>query len=327
MKETLHRLCEQFIVNRDAVKRVFRWESDYTHPLCANIFLARGKTVDEDALARCKQIIKGETGVFSSFRGSLEPALASMLAVDERPDEMMARALEHYGILKRDFWGSEYLALAAFLLCEVAKPGEVEEKAARGKEIYRLMKQEHPLLTSSEDSVFAVMTAFSQKTNQELIEDMEACYTRLKDRFSFVGNTLQTVSHVLAMSASSADEKTERVISLYETLRQAGVKYGRDYTLSVLAALTLTDGDLSTLADEIREADEFLSTQKGYGLLGCGKAMRSMHAAMIVSDQYARRDYVDTAAMAGTLAMIIAQQMAMCSVMAGTASANAVSSH
>ena len=325
MKASLQNLCEQFIATRDAVKRVFRWSSDYTYPLCANIFLARGKAVDEDALAQCKQIIKGKTGVFSNFRGSLEPALAALLAVDERPEEKMAKAIEHYAILKRDFWGSEYLALAAFLLCEVAKPGEVEEKAARGKEMYQRMKKEHPFLTSSEDSVFAVMTAFSPRTNEALIDDMEACYNLLKARFSFVGNTLQTVSHVLAMSEAGAEQKTERVIRLYDMLREAGVKYGRDYTLSALAALTLTDVDLTTLAQEIQEADAYLSGQKGYGIFGCGKAMRGMHAAMIVSDQYGGRDFVDTAAMAGTLAMIIAQQMAMCAVMAGSTAGSASS--
>ena len=84
----------------------------------------------------------------------------------------------------------------------------------------------------------------------------------------------------------------------------------------------------ATDSAEICEVDEFLSSQKGYGFFGPGKGVRAMHAAMIVSDQYARREQVDTAAMAGTLAMIIAQQMAMIAVMAGTtASAAASSSH
>ena len=48
-----------------------------------------------------------------------------------------------------------------------------------------------------------------------------------------------------------------------------------------------------------------------------------MHAAMIVSDEYVPRDAVDTAALTGTVFLIIAQQMAMCAMMASAAAANA----
>ncbi len=326
MKAELQALCDLFIANRDAAKAAFKWDSDMVYPLCANIFCARGMTADPEALRRGKEIINSQTGVLSNFRGSLRPALAAMLAAGERPEEKMSQAVENYRILKQDFWSSEYLALAAFLLTDIASVREGEERTCRGREIYRRMKKEHPLLTSSEDSVFAVMMAFSDKTDDALIEDMEACYQGLKDRFS-IGDSIQTASHVLAMAESAPAEKTERVIRLYDELRNAGVKYGRYYQLPALAALAVMNVDLPAVTAEICEVDEFLSNQKGYGILGPGKGTRAMHAAMIVSDQYARREQVDTAAMTGTLAMIIAQQMATMAAIAGaSASAAAASS-
>ncbi len=325
MKADLQKLCDLFIANRDIAKETFRWDNSAVYPLCANIFCARGLKADAEKLRQCKEIIKNQTGVLSNFRGSLRPALAAMLAAGERPEEKMSRALENYRILKQDFWGSEYLALAAFLLTDIADTYQVEEKAGRGKALYQRMKKEHPFLTSSEDSVFAVMLAFSEKTDDELIGDMEACYQSLKAKFA-IGDSLQTASHVLAMTGGAPAEKAERVISLFEALRSAGVKYGRYYELSTLAALAVMDVDLPTVTAEICDADEFLSHQKGYGFFGPGKAGRAMHAAMIVSDQYARRDQVDTAAMTGTLAMIIAQQMAFIAVMASTSAASAAAS-
>ena len=325
MKAELQTLCDLFIANRDIARQAFKWDSDAVHPLCANIFCARGMTMEMDRLEQCKEIIKNQTGILSNFRGSLRPALAAMLAIGERPEEKMSRALENYRILKQDFWGSEYLALVAFLLTDIAPVSQAEEKAGRGKAIYQRMKKEHPFLTSSEDSVFAVMMAFSEKLDDALIEDMEACYQGLKQKFS-IGDSVQTASHVLAMAPGTPEEKVDRVISLYEALRNAGVKYGRYYELATLAALAVMDVDLPKVTAEIQEVDEFLSQQKGYGFFGPGKGVRAMHAAMIVSDQYARRDQVDTAAMAGTLAMIIAQQMAMIAVMAGTTASTAASS-
>ena len=49
----------------------------------------------------------------------------------------------------------------------------------------------------------AVLLAFSLKDNDALIEDMEACYQKLKEiRFSD-GNSVQTASHVLALADSA----------------------------------------------------------------------------------------------------------------------------
>ena len=321
MKAELLTLCETFIANRDIAKETFKWDSYRTYPICANIFLARNAAADAQALLRCRDIIKEQTGIFSNFRGYLRPALASLLAVSENPEEKMARVVENYDILRREFFGSEYLALVAFLLAEVANRADVEEKAGRGREIYNRMRKEHPFLTSSEDSVFAVMMAFSAQDNDALIEDMEACYTALRARF-FRGNALQAASHVLAMRDGNAQEKADRVIALYDSLRQAGIKYGRDMELATLAALAVMDVDLPTVAEEIGQVDEYLSHQKGYGFFGPGKAVRTMHAAMIVSDLYTPRETVNTAALTGTLSMIIAQQMAMCAAMVSTSSAS-----
>ena len=261
MKAELQTLCDLFIANRDIARQAFKWDSDAVHPLCANIFCARGMTMEMDRLEQCKEIIKNQTGILSNFRGSLRPALAAMLAIGERPEEKMSRALENYRILKQDFWGSEYLALVAFLLTDIAPVSQAEEKAGRGKAIYQRMKKEHPFLTSSEDSVFAVMMAFSEKLDDALIEDMEACYQGLKQKFS-IGDSVQTASHVLAMAPGTPEEKVDRVISLYEALRNAGVKYGRYYELATLAALAVMDVDLPKVTAEIQEVDELLSRSR-----------------------------------------------------------------
>ena len=107
MKEALQKLCDDFLVNRDAAKRAFRWDSDYVHPLCANLFCARGKMADEEELRRCRQVINDQTGLFSNFRGNLRPVLAAMLALNDAPEARMEMAQNNYDLLKQEFWGSE----------------------------------------------------------------------------------------------------------------------------------------------------------------------------------------------------------------------------
>ncbi len=323
MRDSLNKLCEQFVSARDVIKRAFRWESSYLPPVCANLFVAKNAAPDADSLRACRDLINQNTGIFSSFRGNVRVPLSCMLSMEAEPEAKFTKALELYRQLREHFYASDYLALAAFLLtdCDCTP-----ERIARGKGIYRLMKDEHPLLTSSEDSVFAVLLAWSDQRDEELISDMEECYRLLKQRFRDK-NCVQTMTHILAMEKGRAQDKCGRVFALYDAVTQHGGKYGRHYELPTLAALAMLDADADTLARDMLEVDAFLSGQKGYGFWGIGKKTRLMHAAMLVSDEYMPRKSVDTASLAGTLALILAQQMAMCAAIAASTAASASASH
>ena len=96
--------------------------------------------------------------------------------------------------------------------------------------------------------------------------------------------------------------------------------------MATLAALAMLNADPDTLTRDMLDVDAFLELQKGYGLLGIDKKTRLMHAAMIVSDEYVPHDAVDTAALTGTISLLIAQQMAMCAIIASTTAATAATS-
>ncbi len=325
MKELLQTRCAQFIKARDMIRQTFRWESSYIPPVCANLFCAKGILPDEGRLRECRDLINRNTGVFSSFRGHIRIPLACMLSLETDPEEKFRQAQELYQGLKEYFYSSDYLALAAFLLTDYDCS---DEKLSRGKKIYRMMKEEHPFLTSSEDSIFAVLMAWSNQPDEAMIEDMENCYRILKERFHD-SDCVQTMTHILAMENGEASAKCDRVFALYDAIERNGGKYGKHYELATLAALAMLNADPEEMAGEIMDADSFLAGQKGYGALGLDKKTRMMHAAMIVSDEYAPREAVDRAALTGTVSLMIAQQMAVCAAMvsATAASSAAASAH
>lgn len=85
---------------------------------------------------------------------------------------------------------------------------------------------------------------------------------------------------MLAFSDDASHAKCKRFSVLYQTLKNVGLKCGRQYELAVLGALSVMPVDIGVLADEIREVDAFLQTQKGYGIIGLNRKIRLMHAAM-----------------------------------------------
>lgn len=327
MRDSLLTLCNNFIYNRDAIKSFFHWENEYIYPVCAAVYVDKRRMVDVNYMSYCQNLLKANTGIFSSFRGNAKLALTAMLAVEGDPQVKMRQAFQVYELLKGHFFGSEYLTLAAMIIVNMTEPMQYQNIVARTRHIYDLMKAEHPFLTGGEDSVMAALLAMSSLTDEQVVQEMSACYQILKGSF-FSGNAVQSLSHVLVLGEGSPQEKCGRTMELFRELKKRGCKYGTSYELATLGVLALLPVDLYQLVQDMLEVDAFLSGQRGYGFFGIGRAQRLMHAAMLVSS-----DYIDQgadlamgpAAITGTISLIAAQQAALCAAITASSVAAASS--
>lgn len=310
MNAALQKICEQFIVNRDTIKNTLRLGSAYVYPQCANLFCSRNMQADEEQLRACQQILKERTGAFSSFRGVMQLPAICLLAMEQNPELKMEQAIQAYETARQQFSFSNQLALAVFFM-----PSDINmnQTAARAKELHRRMKKDHPFLTSAEDSVVAMMMACVPRTDDQLLEDLESCYQLLKERFG-ASNHVQTAAQVLALAAGDPCQKTQHFLDLYDAIGQFGGKYGKYSELAPLAALSLMSENVRQTASEIMDADAFLDKQKGYGFWGMGKKMRLMHAAMLVSDLYVLNNTASAQTQDTVTIMMIAQCLATSSI-------------
>lgn len=323
MKESLAKLCDSFIENRDMLKSNFKLESMYITPVCAALLASKKVCPDADTFKNCQKLLKDNTGAFSNFRGYVYLPVISALATDSNPEEKIRKITEIYAILKKYFTRSQYLAYTASVLADMAEISEIDAIAERSKAIFKLMKGNHPFLTSTEDSTFAVLMAFCSQSNEELIHDIETCYSILRSSFSN-RDAVQSMSHVIALAGGDVTANAQKAIALYDSLKASGRKYGKSYELAVLAALSVLPVDIETLTEEVLHADSFLAEQKGYGFWGLDKDARLMHAAMLVSFDYAESTAAAAAAITGTVAMVAAQQAALdCAIVAAAAASTA----
>lgn len=312
MVERLQQLCETFIANRDIIKEEFYWDSQYIIPVCANVFNEKGTVVSRERLQQCKKLLEDSTGVFSEFRSNVKLPVITMLAASQDPAKRMSDTLAIFDIVKRYFRGGSFSVLVSSMLAGMCSVAEAEQRVARGKRIHDMMKKAHPFLTDAEDSVFAALMSFSAKNDEQLFEDMEACYSLLR-KITSGSNTAQTVSHVLALYEGAPEEKCARLQALYDMLTKARRKYSRNYEMGILACLALNATDLNEVTAQVAHADNFLDGQRGYTGFGIDKKTRAMHAAMITSCLYQPSDVTATA-ITSTLAMLAAQYMMMCAV-------------
>lgn len=327
MKEQTRRNCEQLIENRNRVKSVFSWDGGLLNLACAGIFTAKGKAVNEMVLEDCKNLLKQKVGIFSNFRSTAQSPITAMLAASSNPKQTLENGLLVYKLLKKDFWTSCYLPLTAMIIAQMAQPSRYEEIASRTRTIYDRMKKEHPFLTSGEDSTFCALMALSEKTDDMMIEDAEQCYHNLKPNF-FSSNTVQSLSHVLALCDGRADVKCGKTMELFEKLKASGHKYGTNYELSTLGVLAMSGGNSDEIVQEITEIDDWLSQQKGFGFFSnITRKQRLMYAGIVAQRDYLNEEAIQTAAVNGTISLIAAQEAAIyAAVAASSAAADSASS-
>lgn len=337
IKSILRSYEEEFIKNRDAVKSAFKFDSSYIHPVCAIMFLNGRKTVDSSALKDNARLLKEKVGAFSSLRGISRPVIISAIAMDSDPEAKLQRLIKAYASLREHFSYGDHLPVAAVVISEECEEKDFDTVSERSREIYELMKREHPLITCNEDVVFSVLLAISGKIPSDAVIEVERCYKKLKERF-FSSNAVQSLAHVLALCEGAADDKCEKTIKLFELLKESKMKYGTDQELATLGVLAMLPTDAADIVKHMSEVSDFLSSQKGYGIFGVGKQVRLMHAGMIITSAYLS-DKVHTVSdatmtissqlmiTAQNASIVAAQQAAICVAITAQSASSAAASH
>ena len=73
MNNTTKQITNDFIENRDIIKKTLKFESQYIIPVAANEFCAAGVKADAEKLSECKKIIKKNSGFASYLKGNILP--------------------------------------------------------------------------------------------------------------------------------------------------------------------------------------------------------------------------------------------------------------
>ena len=315
MQEALRLRCEKFIENRDLLKENFKMSSIYLHALSANYFLSTKQAVDISKMKEAREILRKNVGLFSNYKGIAELLIISILAVSENPEEKLAMAIKYNEKLREKFRASQYLTLASIILTDLVDENEIDELINRGRDIFDGMKKNHRWLTGQEDTVMALLLAFSERENTALFDDMEEVYDLITPVFR-KNNYSQMLSHILTLNEGSNTAKVTKVLDVFNGLEGEGRKYGKTFELAVLATVVNIEESAETIVRDTLAVDELLSKYDGYGPFAITKRGRLMHALMLVVDHYLDltnplENTTTLGSLIGTIYMIIAQSAAV----------------
>ena len=316
-----------FADNFQLVKKEFTWQNALTKRLAALLYAQDGRMADCEAMRRCHDIIKQNTGVFSTFRGNMALCVAALLSLSPNPEALFAETLKVYELLKAaKFRASDFLVVSAYQIAAQAAAADYPRVVKRTRDFYEHMNAYHFFQTGQDDYIFAALLGLSELDATAGTDRMERLYVRLKDEF-WNRNSVQALTQVLVLGDSD-DEVVQRVLSLRDALRAEKIKLDKAYTLPTLGVLTLLPIDTATIVRDIDEAQATLRDQKGFGSMSLTKQELLLFAASLVAGRYAHgaKDCLLTATLSTSItSIIIAQEAAMVAAMASAAAASASS--
>ncbi len=321
MDQQIERKCSELLEYYRILASGFKMASTEIILACAGIYQAAGVQPDLEKVEACKKLLKSKAGVLSNFRGSDEPLIISKMALSDDPALYFEKLEKNYQGLK-GFFSGEQTIVAAMILAE--QGACAEGLAEKTKQIYKEMKEAHPWLTSEEDLPFAALMAVSGRDAAAVYAEAEEIYTRLKGNLRADKNTLQMLSHILAVRSGRAEEKCEKLCALAGGLQAAKRSFGSWSRLAILGILADSGLPTDTLIGHICEAEDYLKEQKPFhGIFGVGSDCRRMFAVQMVQASFSGEDNLGVSAiLTASIELAIITMILMMIILSSTAASS-----
>lgn len=302
-----------FAANSQAVRKEFTWHNAQTKRLAALLYAQDNKPVDCEKIRQCYDLIKQNTGVFSTFRGNMCLYVAALLSLSTNPHGLFDEVMKVYDLLKDvKFSASDYLVTAACQIAAQTSPPNHVNVVTRARAFYDGMKENHFFGTSQDDYIFVAMLGLSELDVKPGAERIEQLYNRFKPEF-WNKNSVQALAQVLVLGGAG-EEAEDRVLELRAVFKKQKIRLDKTYTLPSLGLLALLPVNTDTVVKDIGEVQTYLRTQKGFGTLSVDNQELLLYASSIVASEYTQsvKDSLLAAVLStGITNIIITRQTAM----------------
>lgn len=288
--------------------------------------------INAQIVNECRTLIKNNTSIFSNFRGNNLLTTAVNLSVEPYPNKSLNETIEIYTNLKKQFFTSEFLVLAAGVIYRSKNKISIDEAIIKTRTAYDFMKKKHWILTNSQDISAAAMIATTSPDLEVTFRDIEECYKNLKNKGFWGGNNLQSLSHILSLNSLSTGEKCSKVLEIDKVLKSYGVAL-KGYSLPILGVAAFATDDFHDFAKKVTYTRDRLKKEKGFGSFSLGTLALNMISSALVASSYidniannTQENLIENLNNTA-LTMVIAMQVAASTAAAGAAAAASSSSN
>ena len=326
MKEETKRRVDNFIENYNTAKKAFFWDGTLAPCTYAIARLGSEKEVSVEELKAIKKQIKKESkGIFNISVTSARHLVAAVMTESDNPGETLSRINDYFKKLRKITTGADFDAAAAALISRYTKAEDADALIEKVREVFRGLKEEHPILTGYDDIINCVLMAQTEKSAEALVEESEKNFGNLKGDF-FSKNNVQSLACILTVFDGESEDKCFRSVNTYNKLKENKIRLS-GYSLACAGTFSqlVKDEDFDAVVNEIEEVSDVLKKVSGLGNFSAGKTFRKLMSTAIVLSVFAEDKSKDHsgATINSIVSTILAQQMAMIACICATSAAAA----
>ena len=329
MLNRIDRSIAIFEENFRAAKSAYVLNTSLEASACASAFIGQDHSVSLEHLRDAKKIVRSNTRLFSTLgRGNASQVVAATISMSPDPHAAMDSIRKIHKALDKKFFNSDYLVLAATMIYKNCEPQDYDRMIARVREIYTLLRRDHPMITGREDLANCVLMAISEYSPDQIARRCEEDFQALRS-FYRLKNRIQYMACISSVFDGRSDEKASRISSAQKALRQEKIRFNGDaFSIIAAVAMLVREEDIEKVAEIISDTSRKWKNIRGMGAMGAGKRIRDMIACAIVIDAYANdsNGQVRDTAISAIISAIIAVEVAIISSAAAASAAAAASS-
>lgn len=290
MNEKLLDLCELFVENKKILDECFQWDSVSMRINGAMILTNQGVLTTKSRISACKETLKKNASIFSNYRGHVRVPFISKMSLENDGQKYFDMVSSIYDKLQDNkVFKSEFAIISAMIIYDQIAEEELDHYITKTKLIFQQMKKDHSFLTNNDDIVFAAILAVSNIDIDNLLLEMDENYRILKNEYKSSNN--QELSHILSIDMGAPGLKVEKLKRLYQRFKDEKLNFGKGYGSIALAVLSLIDIDEDEAFYQIKEVNDYLYTNKGFGW-SMVRNERLSYAALLVTKAYKPDDKV-----------------------------------
>jgi len=217
MNKKLEHYCELIVDNRTIFSKTF-WLSDYMNIASSVLYTSEEKIADKDNLKNSYKILRKNASLLSVFRANMESLMTAKMSLAKDPLDYLMDIKKIYADLDPNkVFKSEFSVIASMIIKDKVSEENWRSYINHSRIIYQKMKEEHSVITSAEDIVFATLMAVSNLDEDNLLLEMEENYALLKGKIFGAPN--QELSHILSLDLGAPGLKVDRFLRLRELMK------------------------------------------------------------------------------------------------------------
>ena len=231
--ETHYATAEVYNLNRAIMRKAYPTTDAYMTSLAAA--LAKGNKLFEDDVLMARDIVRNELNLFSGFRTDLAPIVTMFATQANFATQFTRNILIAKKALERNLPGGVMMHVAAIIMALYAEMDDYDVLAERAGVLYKRMKAKHMFLTNDKDTATCLIMAFSYKTDDELISDMEYILPKLIE-ITKDNDASQSAAAILALFDTNINTRIHNTGMLYNSLKRYGYHVIPKHHLPLIAA-------------------------------------------------------------------------------------------